>query len=130
MHIERMLLLNQTSCEIPLEVSYNNSLRQGSYCTTNHRVILGNVCDPFFETGWKEDQPRHLAMHCCGNLGARVSVDSSEFCCRYTSAFRSVTSPKIFIIYSHQSCGSEMESFFTSYSLSLSLVQWFLLYIL
>jgi len=43
-----MLLLNQTSCEIPLETSHNNSLRQGSYCTTNHPVILGNVCDPFF----------------------------------------------------------------------------------
>ena len=38
------------------------------------------------------------------------------------SAFRSVTSSKIFIIYSHQSCGSEMESFFTSYSLKISLI--------
>jgi len=54
-----MLLLNQTSCEIPLETSHNNSLRQASYCTTNHPVILGNVHDPFFETllmpnqGWR-----------------------------------------------------------------------------
>ena len=49
-----MLLLNQTSCEIPLEVSHNNSLRQGSYCTTNHPVIFGNVCDPLFN----QDQRR------------------------------------------------------------------------
>jgi len=48
LHIERMLLLNQKSCDIPLETSHNNSLRQVSYCTTNHPVILGNVCDPFF----------------------------------------------------------------------------------
>jgi len=27
----------------------NNFLRQASYCTTNHAVILGNVCDPFFD---------------------------------------------------------------------------------
>ena len=68
--MERMLLLNQTSCDIPLETSHNNSLRQASYSTTNHPVILGNVCDPFFkkiagaQPGLKEDQPHHLAMHC------------------------------------------------------------------
>ena len=74
-------------------------------------------------------------QHCCGNLGAHVSVDSSEFSCRYPSAFRPVTSSKIFIIHSLQSSASEMEDtalgiLFTSFSLRLSLVQRFLLYIL
>jgi hypothetical protein len=47
-------------------------------------------------------------MQCCGNLGAHVSVDSSEFC-RYPSASRPVTSSKIFTIHSHQSPAREME---------------------
>ena len=38
-----------------------------------------------------------------------MSVDSSEFSCRYTSASRPVTSSKIFIIHSNQSSVSEME---------------------
>jgi len=38
-----------------------------------------------------------------------MSVDSSEFSCRYPSASRHVTSSKIFIIHSHQSSASEME---------------------
>ena len=48
--IERTLRLNQTSREIPFEISHNNFLRQASYCTTHHPVILGNVWDPFFKT--------------------------------------------------------------------------------
>jgi len=109
-----MLLLNQTSCDIRLETSHNNSLRQASYCTTNHPVILSNVCDPLFkkiggaQPGLKEDQPHHLAPHCCGNLGAHVSVDSLEFSCRYPSASRPITSSKLFIIHLHQSSASEM----------------------
>ena len=63
MHIERILLLNQTSCEIPLEVSHNNSLRQGSYSTTNHPVILGNVCDPFFEILLMPNQDQRRLSH-------------------------------------------------------------------
>ena len=47
---EQIPLLNQKSCEIPLEISHDNSLRQASYCTKNHPVFLGNVCDPIFET--------------------------------------------------------------------------------
>jgi len=58
-----MLLLNQTSCEIPLEVSHNNSLRQGSYCTTNHPVIFGNVFDPFFETLLMPNQDQRRFSH-------------------------------------------------------------------
>ena len=38
-----------------------------------------------------------------------MSVDSSEFSCRYPSASRPVTSSKIFNIHSHQSSTSEME---------------------
>jgi hypothetical protein len=45
----------------------------------------------------------------CGNLWAHVSVDSSEFSCRYPSASRPVTSSKIFTIHSHQSPAREME---------------------
>jgi hypothetical protein len=63
LHIECILLLNQTSSEIPLETSHNNSLRQSSYCTTNHPVILGNVCDPFFETLLMPNQDRRRISH-------------------------------------------------------------------
>ena len=38
-----------------------------------------------------------------------MSVDSSEFSCRYPSASRPVISPKLFIIHSNQSSASEME---------------------
>jgi hypothetical protein len=38
-----------------------------------------------------------------------VSVDSSEFSCRYPPASRPITSSKILIIHSHQSSASEME---------------------
>ena len=38
-----------------------------------------------------------------------MSVDSSEFSCRYPSTSRPVTSPKMFIIHSLQSSASEME---------------------
>ena len=38
-----------------------------------------------------------------------MSVDSSEFSCRYPSVSRTVTSSKIFIIHSHQSSASETE---------------------
>jgi hypothetical protein len=69
--------------------------------------ILWNIADA--QPGLKEDQPRHLATHCCGNLGAHVSVDSSEFSCRYPSASRPVTASEIFIMHSHQSSASEME---------------------
>jgi len=69
--------------------------------------ILWNIADA--QPGSKEDQPRHLATHCCGTLGAHVSVGSSQFSCSYPSASRTVTSSKIFIIHSHQSSASEME---------------------
>ena len=69
--------------------------------------ILRNIADT--QPGLKEDQPRHLVTHCCGNLLAHVCVDWSEFICRYPSASRSVMSSKIFIIHSHQSSASEME---------------------
>jgi hypothetical protein len=68
--------------------------------------ILQNIADA--QPGLKEDQPHHLAMHYCGNLGAHVSEDSSEFRCTYTSASRHITSSKIFIIHSHKSPASEM----------------------
>ena len=38
-----------------------------------------------------------------------MSVDSSEFSCRYPSASRPITSSKIFIIHSNQSSASEMK---------------------
>ena len=69
--------------------------------------ILQNIANA--QPGLKEDQPHHLAMHCCGNLRAHVSVDSLEFSCRYPSASRPITLSKIFIIHSHQSSASEME---------------------
>ena len=69
--------------------------------------MFRNIADA--QPGLKEDQPRHLAMHCCGNLGDHVTVDSLEFSCRYPSASRPVMSTKIFIIHSHQSSASEME---------------------
>ena len=78
-----------------------SNLRQCAWST------LQNTADA--QPGLKEDQPRHLAKHCCGNLGANVSVDSSEFSCRYPSTSRPVTSPKMFIIHSLQSSASEME---------------------
>ena len=71
------------------------------------RSILQNIADA--QPGSKEDQPCHLATHCCGKLEAHVSVDSLEFSCRYSSASRPVTSSKVFIIHSHQSSASEME---------------------
>jgi hypothetical protein len=60
------------------------------------------------QPGLKEGHPHHLAMHCCGNLGAHVSEDSSELSCRYPSASRPITSSKILIIQSHQSSAIEM----------------------
>ena len=38
-----------------------------------------------------------------------MSVDLSEFSCRYPSASRRVTSSKMLIIHSHRSSASEME---------------------
>jgi len=46
-----------------LETSHNNSLRQASYCTTNHPVILGNVCDPFFKTLLMPNQDWRRTSH-------------------------------------------------------------------
>ena len=138
MHIERTLLLNQTSCEIPFETSHSNSLRQASYCNTNHPVILGNVWDPYFKTLLMPNQDwmrisHRLAMHCCGKLEACVSVDSLEFSCRYSSASRPVTSSNIFIhikVLLVKWKTLHLESFFNYISLRSSLVQRFLLYIL
>ena len=70
-------------------------------------IILRHIA--VAQPGLKEDQPNHLAMHCCGNLGAHVLLDSSEFSCRYPSASRPITSSKILINHSHQSSASEME---------------------
>jgi hypothetical protein len=116
LHIKRMLLLNQTSCEIPLETSHNNSLWQASYCTTNHPVsnlrqgvwsILLNIADA--QLGLKEDQPCHLATRCCGNLGASCVCGLIGVQLLVSFSFQTVKSSKIFIIHSTQSSASEMK---------------------
>ena len=130
-----MLLLNQTSCEIPLEVSYNNSLRHGSYCTTNHPVIFGNVCDPLFN----QDQRR--ISHA---IWPRIVVITQGLMCLWThrSSVAGILQLSDLLhhlkysLFNHTKVmvvkwkSLHLESFFTSYSLSLSLVQRFLLYIL
>lgn len=115
MHVECMMLLYQTSCKNHLESSHNifseTSLTLYHKSPSNLRKcvwsILRNTAGA--QPGLKEDQPRHLAVHCCSNLMAHVSVDSSDFSCRFPSASRSVTSPNILFIHLHQSSASEME---------------------
>jgi len=95
------------------------------------RSILQNIADA--QPGLNEDQPHHLATHCCGKLEARVSVDSLEFSCRHSSVSRPVTSSKIFIhiqVLLVKRKTLHLESFFNYISLRSSLVQRFLLYIL
>jgi hypothetical protein len=57
------------------------SLRQISYCTSSHLVILPNVRDPYFENSLGSNQGRRRITHGCGKLRVDVFQDSSEFGC-------------------------------------------------